>query len=39
MTGYEKSPDYGGPDPGWKGIVIFVLVLILIGYAIWVSIR
>ena len=35
MSGYDKSPDYGGRDPDWKGIVIFVLVLILVGSTIW----
>jgi len=23
-SGYEKSPDYGGPEPTWWGIVVLV---------------
>jgi hypothetical protein len=22
MTGYDRGPDYGGPDPTWKGTAI-----------------
>ncbi|WP_280960235.1 hypothetical protein [Ancylobacter aquaticus] len=32
-SGYEKSDDYGGPEPGWNGmrsIVVFVGLLALI---------
>ena len=27
-SGYEKSPDYGGPEPAWRGIVLGVLVFV-----------
>jgi len=28
MSGYEKEPDYGGPDPSWKeGIILAVVVV------------
>jgi hypothetical protein len=27
MTGYDKSPDYGGPDPTWKGTVFLALLI------------
>lgn len=30
-SGYEKSPDYGGPKPGWK---LFVLTAIVAGVVI-----
>lgn len=28
MTGYEKSPDYGGAKPGWAGMLALAVVLI-----------
>lgn len=27
MTGYEKEPDYGGPDPEWKEALVLAAVL------------
>lgn len=36
MSGYDKSPDYGGPDPGLRGvvawIVVFCVAVILVGW-------
>lgn len=29
MTGYEKSPDYGGPEPTKPEIVIVIAVMIV----------
>lgn len=27
MSGYEKEPDYGGPDPSWReGLVLAAVV-------------
>ncbi len=26
-SGYEKSPDYGGPEPTRKGIVVLIIVV------------
>lgn len=28
MTGYDKSPDYGGAKPGWPGVLALAVVLI-----------
>jgi hypothetical protein len=28
MGGYDKSPDYGGPEPHWREIIITVLVML-----------
>jgi hypothetical protein len=27
MTGYEKSPDYGGPQPTWLGSLFLILLV------------
>jgi hypothetical protein len=36
-SGYEKSPDYGGPEPTWRGmltgLLIFAAVAALILFA------
>ena len=29
VSGYEKSPDYGGPDPSWREGAVIVLVVVL----------
>jgi hypothetical protein len=29
MSGYEQSPDYGGPEPTWRGIAVAALVIAL----------
>jgi hypothetical protein len=38
-SGYEKSPDYGGPEPTWWGAIIEVVVILailgLIAFALW----
>jgi hypothetical protein len=28
MSGYEKSPDCGGPEPHWHDVVVAVLVML-----------
>jgi hypothetical protein len=39
MSGYEKSPNYGGPNPSWREavvmVLVFVLVIVAIAGAIW----
>jgi hypothetical protein len=30
-SGYERSPDYGGPEPTWRGIAAIVLVILALG--------
>jgi hypothetical protein len=39
MSGYEKSPDYGGPEPSWREgaviVLVIVLVIIALAGAIW----
>ena len=30
-SGYERSPDYGGPEPTWRGIIAIVLVILALG--------
>jgi hypothetical protein len=30
-SGYERSPDYGGPPPTWLGIAAIVLVILALG--------
>ena len=27
-SGYEKSPDYGGPEPTWRGIALLLVVVV-----------
>ena len=34
MTGYEQSPDYGGPDPTWKGTLFLILLIVTICGAV-----
>jgi hypothetical protein len=37
MTGYEKSPDYGGPEPTWRGAAIsFIFIVIVMILVAWV---
>lgn len=26
--GYERSPDYGGPPPTWRGLLLALLILL-----------
>lgn len=30
-SGYEQSPDYGGPEPTWRGILLGVLAFIAVA--------
>lgn len=30
-SGYEKSPDYGGPEPTWWGVTLGVLAFIAVA--------
>lgn len=30
-SGYEKSPDYGGPEPTWRGMILGVLAFIAVA--------
>jgi hypothetical protein len=30
-SGYERSPDYGGPPASWWGIAAIVLVIVALG--------
>jgi hypothetical protein len=36
LSGYDKSPDYGGPEPTWRGTIIEVAVIlaVLLGVAL-----
>ena len=36
-SGYEKSPDYGGPEPHWREAVYAILVIgaiVGVGYGL-----
>lgn len=33
MTGYEKSDDYGGPPGSWRGIAVWIVLLIVLAVA------
>lgn len=36
-SGYENSPEYGGPPPTWRGTAGVVLVMLAVcALAIWV---
>ena len=26
-SGYEQSPDYGGPEPSWRAIAVVIIVM------------
>lgn len=30
MSGYEKSPDYGGPEPTWWGTITEAVVILAV---------
>jgi hypothetical protein len=36
-SGYEKSPDYGGPDPSWRGGVVVAVSLALAAFFTWLA--
>ena len=36
MTGYDKSPDYGGPDPSPRWIIFgLIAVVVVILFVAW----
>ena len=35
MSGYEDSPDYGGPDPSWREAAVILAVIVTLLSAIW----
>jgi hypothetical protein len=30
MSGYDKSPDYGGPEPTWWGTIVEAAVILAV---------
>ena len=39
MSGYDKSPDYGGPEPTWRGTIIEVVVILAVLALIALALR
>jgi len=37
-SGYEQSPNYGGPEPSWHGIIVTAVAIIIVVAAIVVMI-
>jgi hypothetical protein len=39
-SGYEKSPDYGGPDPRWpnRKELLFVATAVIAAVALWLAV-
>jgi hypothetical protein len=38
MGGYEKEPDYGGPDPSWKEAVVLAgFIAAVTGLLMWLA--
>lgn len=35
MSGYEKEPDYGGPDPSWKEGIVLAAIIGSVTLALW----
>jgi hypothetical protein len=35
LSGYENSPDYGGPDPSWREVAVILAVIVTVACAIW----
>jgi hypothetical protein len=35
MTGYENSPDYGGPEPSWCEAAVILAVIVAVVGTIW----
>jgi len=31
MAGWDDHPEYGGPEPTWRGIAVIALVILAIG--------
>ena len=36
MTGYDKSPDYGGPQPGRWTLAIWLIAVVAGAATVWV---
>ena len=34
MSGYDKSPDYGGPEPGWPEIIFWAVAVTAAAFAL-----
>jgi len=34
MSGYDQSPDYGGPEPSWRFYVVVALVVVAAAYLV-----
>lgn len=38
MTGYERSPDYGGPPPTWRlWVALAIGGVLLFGFVVWAT--
>ena len=39
VSGYDNSPDYGGPKPSWREVasvvLVIVIVIVTIAGAVW----
>jgi len=39
LSGYDNSPNYGGPEPSWREgaviVLVVVLVIVIVAGAIW----
>jgi len=39
VSGYEKEPDYGGPDPSWReGVILALVVFGVTGALVWLTV-
>lgn len=38
-SGYEKSPDYGGPEPRWPTFALLIVAAALVGVSFWTLLR
>jgi hypothetical protein len=36
LSGYENSPDYGGPEPSWREAAVILAVIVAGVGTIWV---
>lgn len=34
-SGYEKSPDYGGPQPSWSDLIPWAIIVGGLGALMW----
>ena len=39
MSGYDRSPDYGGPEPGWRDTLKVLLVMAAVGAVFLLALR